>query len=83
MARNVARACGEKSKVRATVEHVFAWQKGPIGLVVRTMGFARARMKIGLTNLTYTMNCAVWFTRSRTKTAEDRDKGFSPRPGPA
>lgn len=69
MARNVARANGEKSKVRAAVEHVFARQKGPMGLVVRTIGFARARMKIGLANLAYNMNRAIWLTGSRTRTA--------------
>lgn len=69
MARNVARANGGKSKVRAAVEHVFARQKGPMGLVVRTIGLARARMKIGLANLVYNMNRAVWLTSSRTRTA--------------
>jgi IS5 family transposase len=69
MARNVARANGEKSKVRAAVEHVFARQKGPMGLVVRTIGLARARVKIGLANLAYNMNRAVWLTGSRRKTA--------------
>jgi IS5 family transposase len=48
MARNVARGNGRKSKVRAAVEHVFARQKGPMGLVVRTIGLARAAVKIGL-----------------------------------
>ena len=51
MARNVARANGRKSKVRAAVEHVFARQKGPMALVVRTVGLARAAVKIGLVNL--------------------------------
>ena len=68
MARNVARANGEESKVRAAVEHVFARQKGPMGLVVRTIGLARARMKIGLANLAYNMNRTVWLTGSRRKT---------------
>jgi hypothetical protein len=69
MARNIARANGETSKVRAALEHVFARQKGPMGLVVRTIGLARARMKIGLANLIDNMNPAVWLTGSRTKTA--------------
>ena len=68
MPRNVARANGAKSKVRAAVEHVFARQKGPMGLVVRTIGLARARVKIGLANLAYNMNRAVWLTGSRTRT---------------
>ena len=69
MARNVARANGRKSKVRAAVEHVFARQKGPMGLVVRTIGLARAAVKIGLANLVYNMNRAVWLTGSRARTA--------------
>lgn len=48
MPTNIARANGAKSKVRAAVEHVFARQKGPMGLVVRTIGIARATVKIGL-----------------------------------
>ena len=40
-------ANAQKSKVRSAVEHVFAHQKGPMGLIVRTIGIARARVKIG------------------------------------
>jgi hypothetical protein len=50
MPKHTARANGAKSKVRAAVEHVFAHEKGPMGLVVRTIGLARARVKIGLAN---------------------------------
>jgi IS5 family transposase len=59
---NVARANGAKSKVRSAVEHVFARQKGPMGLVVRTIGIARAAVKIGLANIAYNMKRAVWLT---------------------
>ena len=84
MARSIARANGEKSKVRAAVEHVFARQKEPMGLVMRTIGLARARMKIGLANLISNMNRAVWLTGSRTKTArESGARAFRPAPGPA
>jgi transposase, IS5 family len=65
---NVARANGIKSKVRAAVEHVFARQKGPMGLVVRTIGIARATVKIGLANITYNMKRAVWLTERATMT---------------
>ncbi|MGB5086074.1 MAG: transposase, partial [Methylocystis silviterrae] len=41
-------ANAQKSKVRSAVEHVFAHQKGLMGLFVRTIGLARARLKIGL-----------------------------------
>ena len=62
MPLNVARANGAKSKVRSAVEHVFAHQKGPMGLVVRTIGLARATVKIGLANIVYNMRRAVWLT---------------------
>ena len=62
MPANVARANGRKSRVRAAVEHVFAHEKGPMGLVVRTIGLVRARMKIGLANLVYNMKRTVWLT---------------------
>jgi IS5 family transposase len=62
MPANVARANGRKSKVRAAVEHVFAHEKGPMGLVVRTIGLARARIKIGLANLVFNMKRMIWLT---------------------
>ncbi len=62
MPEAIARANARKSKVRAGVEHVFARQKGPMGLVIRTIGLARAKVKIGLANLTYNMKRMLWLT---------------------
>jgi IS5 family transposase len=62
MPEAIAKANGKKSKVRAFVEHVFAREKGPMGLVIRTIGMARAKVKIGLANLTYNMKRAAWLT---------------------
>jgi transposase, IS5 family len=62
MPEAISRANGRKSKVRAFVEHVFARQKGPMGLIIRTIGLARATVKIGLANLTYNMKRAIWLT---------------------
>ena len=62
---NTTRANGAKSKVRCAVEHVFVRQKGPMGLVVRTVGIARATVKIGLANLAYNRHRAVWLTQRR------------------
>ena len=62
MAARTRRANARKSAVRAAVEHVFAHQKGPMGLVVRTIGLARARVKIGLANLAHNMRRYVWLT---------------------
>ena len=53
-------ANARKSKIRSAVEHVFAHQKGLIGLFVRTIGLARARVKIGLANIAYNMRRLVW-----------------------
>ena len=60
MPKRTAQANGRKSKVRSAVEHVFAHEKGPMGLVVRTIGLARARVKIGLANLVFNMKRMVW-----------------------
>jgi IS5 family transposase len=44
---------------------VFAHQKGLMGLFARTIGLARARLKIGLTNLAYNMRRFVWLRDRR------------------
>jgi transposase, IS5 family len=62
MPRRTGRANARKSAVRSAVEHVFARQKGPMGLFISTIGIARARTKIGLANLTYNMQRMVWLT---------------------
>jgi IS5 family transposase len=49
-----------KSKVRARIEHVFgAQQTSPGGRIIRTIGIARARVKIGLQNLAYNIRRLV------------------------
>jgi len=63
MALHTRRANARKSAVRSSVEHVFAYQKGPMGLVIRTVGIARARVKIGLANLAYNLRRYVWLQR--------------------
>jgi hypothetical protein len=40
-----------RSAVRSAVEHVFAGQKHRMALFIRTIGIARARIKIGMANL--------------------------------
>ena len=62
MAPQTQRANARKSAIRSAVEHVFARQKGPMALVVRTIGIARATVKIGLANLTYNMRRYVWLS---------------------
>jgi IS5 family transposase len=55
-----ARANAARSKVRSLVEHVFAAQKHVMVLVVRTIGLARARTRIGMANLAYNMKRLAW-----------------------
>ena len=62
------RANRVRSQVRTHVEHVFADQKGRMGLIIRTIGLARARTKIGLTNLAYNMRRLTWLERQRAAT---------------
>lgn len=49
----------KRSKIRARVEHVFG-QQALFGRYIRTVGWARARLKIGMTNLAYNMKRLVW-----------------------
>ena len=58
------RANAAKSEVRAHVEHVFARQKGPMALVIRTIGLARAEAAIvTLANMAYNMKRWCWLDR--------------------
>ena len=53
-----------RSRVRARVEHVFGDQHTAMGgKLVRTIGMARARVKIGLMNLAYNMRRLVQLER--------------------
>lgn len=54
------RANRARSKIRSVVEHVFAEQKARMGLFIRTVGIARATIKIGLANLAYNMRRLIW-----------------------
>lgn len=55
MSRATARANAKKSTVRCRVEHVFAELKSRMGLVVRTIGIARAEATITLANMAFNM----------------------------
>lgn len=60
MARSSARANAKKSAVRAHVEHPFAHQKGSMGLVIRTIGIARATATVMLAKMAYNMRRWCW-----------------------
>lgn len=63
MPRPTARANAAKSAVRARVEHAFAHQKGFMGLVIRTIGRARAEATVTLANMAYNMKRWCWLDR--------------------
>lgn len=63
MPMRTAQANNTKSRIRARVEHVFAVQKGTMGLFIRSIGLARARTRIGMANLTYNMKRLIWLKR--------------------
>ena len=63
MPETTRRANALKSKVRSGVEHVFAVQKDKMGLFIRTVGIARARLKIGMANLVYNFRRLVYLDR--------------------
>lgn len=68
MAERTRKANACKSKVRSRVKHPFAHQKGPMGLVIRTIGIARAKAAITLANMAYNMKRWRWLD-SRTAPA--------------
>jgi IS5 family transposase len=73
-----------RSKVRARVEHVFGHQESSMGRkIVRTIGMARARFKIGMMNLGYNMRRLVQLERMggcARKTAPPQHAGHQKGP---
>ena len=63
MPLNIKRGNAAKSKVRAFVEHVFADQKHRRGMKIRTIGLARAKIKIGIANIAYNMRRLIMHER--------------------
>ncbi len=60
MPERIVRANAKRSAIRSAVEHVFAGQKHRMGLFIRTIGIARARIKIGMANLAYNFQRLAW-----------------------
>jgi IS5 family transposase len=60
MSKRTSKANGRKSTVRAKVEHVFGHQKDRMGMVIRTIGLARAKAVITLANMAYKMGRLRW-----------------------
>jgi len=60
-----------RSRIRSRIEHVFGIQAMRAGdLVIRTIGLARAKVKIGLRNLAYNLDRYASFMRIRRIEAE-------------
>jgi IS5 family transposase len=60
MPPHIARGNATRARVRSRVEHVFATEKRRMGLVIRTIGLARATAKITLANLAYNLRRLTW-----------------------
>ena len=69
MPDHVRRGNATKSKVRAFVEHVFADQKHRMGMKIRTIGLARAKIKIGVANIAYNIRRLIFHRRTATAPA--------------
>lgn len=68
MSKRISKANARKSAVRAKIAHVFGHQKDRMGLVMRTIGLARARATITRANMTDNM-CRLRWLLSRTAPA--------------
>jgi IS5 family transposase len=61
-----AKANAARARIRSSIEHVFAAQKHRMALFIRTIGIARARVKIAMANLAYNFTRLAWLS---TRTA--------------
>ena len=55
-----------KSRIRARVEHVFAWMNHFGGIFIRTIGIKRAEFQIGLMNLAYNMTRYMYIMEAKS-----------------
>ena len=60
MPRPTRRANARRAAIRSRIEHVFAHQKARMGLVIRTVGIARAQAAVTLANIAYNMTRWRW-----------------------
>ena len=61
MPPHMLRGNASRARVRVAIEHVFAAQKCRLGLVIRSVGLARATTRLGLANLVTNMRRLAWF----------------------
>ncbi|MBC6412799.1 MAG: hypothetical protein GDA39_07970 [Hyphomonadaceae bacterium] len=69
MPTHIKRANSARSKVRALVEHPFADQKHRMGLRIRTMGLARATIKITMANMAFNIRLLIYHETQQMKCA--------------
>ena len=79
MPRQLARGNASRARVRVAVEHVFPAQKCGLGLVIRSIGLARAKTRLGLANWSPTW--AAW-SGSRPAPHRPEAPGFRPTRDP-
>ena len=60
MPAHIARGNASRARVRVAIEHVFAAQKCRLGVIVRSVGLARATTRLGLANLVTNMTRLAW-----------------------
>lgn len=63
-----------KSKTRSRIEHVFGAQAQMGGHLVRTIGIARARVKIAMMNLVYNMRRFVFLCKRQIQAPNGFDR---------
>lgn len=78
---HIARANAKRSAVRCAVEHVFAGQKHRMGLLIRTIGIARVRTKIGMSNRADHFKRLAWL-EGRGAPARRENEVLSRAPAP-
>jgi IS5 family transposase len=61
-----AKANASRARIRSGIDHVFAAQKHRMALFVRTIGLARAQVKIGMANLAYNFTRLAWLDARTT-----------------
>ncbi len=86
MPKRTAEANAAESAVRAVLAPPFAHQKGPMGLVIRTLALARATAHVMLANMTDDMRRWCWRHRrslpERPRTARQDRRARQPASPP-
>ena len=53
MPRHIRRGNATRSSIRACIEHVFGYEKGPMAITIRSIGQVRAAGRMTMANLSY------------------------------